>query len=264
DTGAAFDPINNTWSSISTVGAPTSRWFPFGDGAVWAGDKMIVWGGSVDGPATTNTGGIYDPVADLWSTTSVVGAPDMRKGNSLHWTGSKMIVWGGTNAAGTAFQDGGIYDPATDAWSPISTTNEDPDAPDARTNFTSVLAGTNLIIWGGSNGVELNTGAVYNISDNSWTAMATTDAPSARGYASGVWTGSKMIVWGGYSGSSFESSGGVYDPGTNVWSPTRLLNAPTGRIWHSAFWTGTKMLIWGGSTAFGHGSDVNTGGLFTP
>lgn len=262
DSGGAFDPVLNQWSNISTGGAPSPRWFPSSIGAVWTGTEMIVWGGSVFQGGmigVTNTGGRYNPSTDSWSSTTLAGAPLMRRGHTMHWAGTKLVVWGGVDDQGTAYGDGAIYDPGA-GWSPITSNN----APDARTNFTSVLAGTKMMVWGGNNGAELQTGSLYDIPGDQWIAMETTNAPLGRGYASAVWTGSKVIVWGGYSGSEFEESGGIYDPATNTWGSTQLLNAPEGRIWHSAFWTGSAMLIWGGSTAFGHGSDVISGGMFTP
>ncbi|MEY4630146.1 MAG: hypothetical protein RIQ81_266 [Pseudomonadota bacterium] len=262
DSGGAFDPVLNQWSNISAVGAPSPRWFPYSVGAVWTGTEMIVWGGSVfqDGVfGVTNTGGHYDPSSNSWSSTTLDGAPLMRRGHAMHWAGTKLVVWGGVDDQGAAYGDGAIYIPGT-GWSSITSTN----APDARTNFTSVLAGTKMMVWGGHNGSELQTGSVYDIPGNQWTAMETTNAPLGRVYASAVWTGSKVIVWGGYSGGEFEESGGIYDPATNEWGSTQLQYAPEGRIWHSAFWTGSAMLIWGGSTAFGHGSDVISGGMYTP
>src|ERR1700682_3689322 len=65
--------------------------------AIWTGSilggKMIIWGGS--NGTSLNTGGVYDPITDLWTATSLVNAPAIRAAHSAVWTGSKMIVWGG-------------------------------------------------------------------------------------------------------------------------------------------------------------------------
>src|SRR5438876_470989 len=50
-----------------------------------------------------------------------------------------------------------------DTWTPTSITN----APDARAGHTAVWTGSEMIVWGGN---ELNTGARYNPSTDSWTA----------------------------------------------------------------------------------------------
>ena len=67
----------------------------------------------------------------------------------------------------------------------------------ARIFHTAVWTGSEMIVWGGLNGVSLNTGGRYNPSTNSWTATSTTSAPDARAYHTAVWTGTQMIVWGG-------------------------------------------------------------------
>jgi hypothetical protein len=92
-----------TWTPTSTMGAPSVRVYHT---AVWAGSKMIVWGGwDTD---YTDTGGIYDPAVDTWSATSTTNAPSARYGHTAVWTGSKMIVWGGSPDTGLV-STGGVY-----------------------------------------------------------------------------------------------------------------------------------------------------------
>ena len=45
---------------------------------------MIVWGGEPVGAGgeSTNTGGVYNPVTDSWTTTSLVNAPSARASNT--------------------------------------------------------------------------------------------------------------------------------------------------------------------------------------
>ena len=81
--------------------------------------------------------------------------------------------------------------------------------------------GSEMIVWGGYNGSQLNTDGRYNPSTDSWTATSTTNAPSARQSHTAVWTGSEMIIWGGYffDGSShYFNTGGRYDPTTDSWT----------------------------------------------
>ena len=70
-------------------------------------------------------------------------------------------------------------------------------APTGRSGQTAVWTGTEMIIWGGADGVYFNTGARYNPAANSWTATTTTGAPVARSSHSAVWKNGEMIVWGG-------------------------------------------------------------------
>ena len=87
-----------------------------------------------------------------------------------------MIVWGGDDNS-RFLNTGGRYRPGTDSWTATSTTN----APTARGVHTAVWTGSEMIVWGGFDGLNmfLNTGGRYNPNTNSWTATSTTNAPSA-------------------------------------------------------------------------------------
>jgi Galactose oxidase, central domain len=143
-----------------------------------------------------------------------------------------------------------------DTWTPTSITN----APAARGVHTAVWTGSEMIVWGGYDGiVHLNTGGIYKPSVGSWVATSTTNAPEARDLQTVVWTGSEMVVWGGYPATN---TGGRYNPGTDSWVATSTTNAPVPRYEHAAVWTANEMIIWGG---FDSGSNyLNTGGRYNP
>src|SRR5881227_3047468 len=100
-----------------------------------------------------------------------------------------------------------------------------------------------MIVWGGDDGNQRNTGGRYNPSTDSWAATSTTNAPPGRLGPTAVWTGSEMIVWGGDD----LNTGGRYNPVTNSWTATNTTNAPAGRGRHTAVWTGSEMIVWGGN-----------------
>lgn len=55
--GAMYDPVNNSWSPVTTTSAPSARQYQT---TVWTGSKMIVWGGAgTDLNAPVKTGGIF-------------------------------------------------------------------------------------------------------------------------------------------------------------------------------------------------------------
>src|SRR5438093_5479250 len=138
-----------------------------------------------------------------------------------------MIVWGGRSTGGY-LNTGGRYTPSTDSWVATTTTG----APAARYLHTAVWTGSEMIVWGGSDNINVttvfNTGGRYNPSTNSWTATGTTNAPEARAGHTAVWTGSEMIVWGGQGASHpvLNTGGrycGQYPPPTPTPSPTPTL-----------------------------------------
>jgi len=158
---------------------------------------MIVWGGYAFGsPGTLGTGGRYDPVQDVWSPTSLAGAPAPRAYHTAVWTGREMIVWGGYGAE--LFNTGGRYDALADAWTPTSTTA----APFGRSQQTAVWTGREMIVWGGiydasGYSYSTNTGGRYDPAADSWSPTTTVGAPDGRELHTAVWTGTAMIVRGG-------------------------------------------------------------------
>jgi N-acetylneuraminic acid mutarotase len=169
-----------------------------------------------------------------------------------------MIVWGGAGNSGE-LNTGGRYNPGTDSWTATSTGFY---VPAARADHTAVWTGSEMIVWGGVDGVSehfFNDGGRYNPSTDSWTATSLTNAPDGRILHTAVWTGSEMIVWGGVNPSAYLSTGGRYNPGTDSWIRTSTTNAPAGRQAHTAVWTGSEMIVWGGLSNSG---DLNTGGRY--
>ncbi|MBZ5640692.1 MAG: hypothetical protein LAO51_18290 [Acidobacteriia bacterium] len=214
NTGGRYDPVSDRWSPTTTVGAPSGRIY---QSAIWTGSRMIVWGGYLVSGGTfyyCNSGGIYDPVSDSWTSTSLVGAPSPRSEHAAVWTGSRMLVWGGYAESGSGsssyFSSGGSYDPSTDTWSPTSTSG----APTGRADHSAVWTGAAMIVWGGSDpDGYLDTGGQYDPVADAWSATAITDAPGPRRYHTVVWTGNEMIVWGGDNGAGSFGDGGRYVPG---------------------------------------------------
>jgi len=164
NTGGVYDPETDTWTATSTIGAPLAR---ESYTAVWAGSKMIIWGGSYSEDVgewpqlvLLKTGAVYSPFTDTWTPTSTIGAPAAREDHTAVSTGSKMVIWGGTAANGVLVRTGSIYEPGTDTWTPTIADV----APSARAFHTAVWTGSKMIIWGGweNNGGMSNTGGVYS------------------------------------------------------------------------------------------------------
>jgi hypothetical protein len=148
------------WVNGATSNAPSAR---AGHTAVWDGQRMIVWGGTVGASAYTASGGMYDANDDVWTATSTINAPAARSGHTAVWTGSEMIVWGGQVAAGS-LGTGGRFVPGTQTWSPVTTSG----APSVRNGHVAVWTGSRMIVWGGLHLSEglLNDGALYDPSLN--------------------------------------------------------------------------------------------------
>lgn len=219
DTGARYNPATDTWSPMSTVGAPSAR---FAHMRVWTGSRMIVWGGEQPGYNYNNTGGLYDPATDTWTgATSTVNAPTPRGYSAAVWTGSRMLIWGGENPS--KFDTGYLYDPATDTWTGTTTLT---NALSARSHLSGVWTGSEMIVWGGgSGGPHLDTGARYNPLTDLWTGTTPlAGVPAARASFVAAWTGTEMLVWGGEHNGTLINTGGLYRP------PSLAAGVHTGQI----------------------------------
>jgi hypothetical protein len=232
----------------------------------WNGSKLFVWGGlGVVAPNSVfDSGGLYDDWSNSWSSLPEEGAPPPAVFLSLldpaaTVAAGRFFTWGET-AAGSA---GGTFDPTIGAWAAV-TANE---APSPRQFAVVVSTGNQIIVWGGAKnpaeGLDLDTGAVYDPVQDRWTPMTTVGAPAARNDAGGVWMGSKMMVWGGInqyvSGYGF-ASGGVYDPVADRWASVSTVNAPGGSLQPAMVWTGSRVIVWGPSGLPG----MSDGGSYDP
>jgi hypothetical protein len=209
NTGARYNPATDTWTPMSTVGAPAARNTHV---VVWTGTRMIVWGGETPGYNYMNTGGIYDPETDTWTgATTLVNAPSPRGNLAAVWTGTRMLLWGGEDPS--KFNTGYFYDPVLNAWTGSTTLT---GAPAARSHLGGVWTGDEMIVWGGgSGGPHLNTGARYDPAKDAWSAPTTLiGAPAAKATFACVWTGSEMLVWGGESNGTLVNTGARYRPPT--------------------------------------------------
>jgi len=271
--GSLYNPTSNTWSTTSATSAPAGR---YGHSAIWSGTEMILWGGG-NGFTYFPDGARYNSATSTWGTAAPACPLSVRANHTAIWTGSEMLVWGGfhsvTFGATTTFTnlaDGARYNPKTNVWTVLSTAN----APSARYLHSAVWSGTEMLVWGGCNTVvsgttstttALSSGARYNPTSDTWTALPATNAPSARYYHTAVWSGTEMIVWGGYSGTTALNTGAKFNPisvSGGAWTATgTLTGVPFARSDHTAVWTGTEMLVWGG---YGGATYLNTGARYNP
>jgi N-acetylneuraminic acid mutarotase len=143
-TGGVYRPADDSWTPISSDGAPTAR---AGAVAVWTGTEMLLFGGATTGNFgdPLDSGYAYNPATDSWRPLSTEGAPGPRADSAAEWIGDeKMLIWGGLAGVSNGF----LYDPADDTWEPI---DGGAGAPGARTRFAHALTGdSRLFIWGGN------------------------------------------------------------------------------------------------------------------
>jgi len=258
--GNRYNPSTDSWSSTTTTGAPSAR---YSHTAVFdsSNNKVLVWGGY--NGSYLNTGGMYDASVDSWSTITTTGAPSARHAHTAVFDDSnnKMIIFGGYGSGYKS--DGGVYNPSTNSWASLPSTN----TPSAREWHTAVWTGSKMIVWGGryksgSTWYYRDTGAIYNPSTNTWSAMTTTGTPAGRYSHTAIWdsTNSKMLIFGGWNGGYLNDLW-AYDLTNDSWEHLTDYNAPDTRYQHRAIIDNSnkKMMLWGGY----NGSYLNNGGVFS-
>lgn len=207
--GAIYDRATDTWTPISSDGAPSPR---SSATATWTGREVVVWGGVEHRPVSRFTaltdGRIYDPVADRWRPITSVGAPVDSIAAAV-WSGRSVVTWG-SGAAGAVSVH--AYDPTFDEWSVL------PQGPLRQGTAAPSMAWSEgaVLIYGGWLGSESATaaGAWYRPATRSWHPIAS-PAPAARGGAATVDVPGGVFVWGGALGlvdkDSFRSDGAIFE-----------------------------------------------------
>ena len=142
-------------------------------------------------------------------------------------------------------------------WVELTSANTPPGLPEQ----THTLVGDKLVVWGGDdNGTYVNTGNVFDLTTQTWSAMTTTGAPNAAGHALCCPIGDdRVFIWGGFSlpGNTdiFQEGGGIYDLTTDTWSALPTAGGPGQRAYGGAVFNGEEVVIAGG---LHYGSDPQT------
>jgi len=282
NTGARYNPANNTWTAMSTVNAPQRRAFA---SATTAGSEILVVGGLSTNEVTdcgfggcvtdlnyetVNTAARYNPAANSW--TSISNGPS-RLGHTAVWTGVDLYVWGGVfrsggygfSMHGNPVERGMKYNLAGNTWTLLST-NGAPGTPHVGWQ-TAVWSGSNLVVWGLSSAdggfYRSNYGARYIPLSDSWIPLPVNSLEDREEHTA-VWSGSQMIVWGGKEPGLADglANGARYNPSANNWSTMTTPPAtgePSERSSAAGVWTGDALIIWGGNNG---GTYLRSGGLY--
>ena len=242
------------WNRISRNIAPVGRF----KSVVWTGREAIVWGGYLGGSGPDHGavhdgeyGGRFSPLTDTWLPLAKANQPSERYEHVAVWARDAMIIWGGRakpeQAVAEIYQDGAMYYPGSDNWITVSVKN----APEARVKPSAIVAGDEVLIWGGQTFrhggrdlVPLASGGRYQILTGEWKSIATAGAPSPRHGHSAVWTGTEMIVWGGVDQRGEPlANGAVYTPSTDTWQAMELNGAPIAAPSQVAVWIPDHMVV---------------------
>jgi len=208
--------------------------------------SVFIWGGSDVNNVALDTGAIYAPATDTWTTVSkAAGMPSPRTFATCVWTGSVVVVYGGTDGgmAQMALNSGSIYDPKSGSWTAL------PKAPSARSQPLGYWDGNRVLFWGGNNGAQNNAVAGadrFNLT--SWGAAAGMGDPGAVLAPASAFDGSVLYLQGGVVGGYRQDRVSSYTGGADKWAT--LSKSLSARSSAFGIWDGSRFVVWGGNDGF--------------
>lgn len=194
-TGYKYDVVGNTWTAMSTSGAPLGRYLA---SSVAAGTDVVIWGGYNPSGGILKTGAVYHTGTNTWTAMSTTNAPA---------TGSiepAMAYYNG-NVYVISASETKRFDPVANTWTTLSP----PPFSYYGQKFTYDGNGK-MYVWGGARyffaGAPTNTGYVYNLATDTYTTISTSNAPIARSGHTVCYGNNGFMVWGGSASTGFNPS----------------------------------------------------------
>ncbi len=235
DDGFSYDPVANTWSTLSTTGAPSGRYW---HQMIALGDSFYVFGGSRDTqPGMAPDSASFDTVAGTWSAMSMTGAPSDIDSAVGDPTGNQIFVFGRINNVSNLY----IYDATGDTWT-AAATGHGLGSTAAVDQFRMAWTGSRVLGYNTFTGV----GALYDPVGDSWSTISTTGAPTNRILPASGFQDGKFIIYGGDNNN--EVGGAMYDPVADTWTALATTGEPGKR---SELWTVSTpegLFLFGGAT----------------
>lgn len=261
--GATYDPKLDRWTQIPE--APIGR--QENANAVWTGTEMIIIGSQSSDDTQRSDGKIpisaaaFDPELGSWRLladvavlpVSVYGFDTI----SAVWTGQAVVVSGAAVGADAV----AVYRPDIDEWDLVAI------PLGARSGFSSVWTGNEVIFWGGT-GIDAPSAVGYalNPETSQWRSLPPPPVVERAGHGA-VWTGGNVLMWGGTPVRPFIDSserfafGVLYDPQTDIWTQVDVED-PRPNPFDPGFelaWLGDSALLW--SPFAGRSGILTPGGM---
>jgi hypothetical protein len=262
--GAAFDPATGRWHRIAGVGPRTMGFL--GAPSVWTGRQLFVANeacpppkdGSGPPASCPPRAGLYNPVTNRWTRTTLPGGLYGLDVQTLVWTGRDVIL------AGVNFNNGRLgvaaYNPATGRWRTIT-----PAVPVGhRAESVTMTATTSRLIlwsmWSRGKGTRSPSGVdVLSMGPGGTWRDVTDRWPQHRTIPAAFFTGSSILVSPGQRWCSLRCRekttstfpGYFVDPVTMA--RTTIPAGPIGSLGPEFVWTGRAILAVN-NTTIGTGS----------
>lgn len=201
NSGGIYDPISDSWESITLTDAPSARYQHV---AIWHSDHMLIFGGRNWLNQLLRSGAAYNPETDTWTAIDNTGAP----AGALHFgffSETKGLVIPGNPIS--------FFDFNQNQWTTVQENQS--ITIQSHTDSAYALCGSRAFMFGGMNlgGDFPNQGVLFDIASEQWTSLPTQSAPSGRRNHSGICAGNSFIVWGGVQDPATTlNTGGIFTP----------------------------------------------------
>lgn len=142
--GYRYNPISNSWTTMSAINAPTARNFYL---SCFTGTELLIWGGldATNGTAL-NTGFRYNLAGNSWNGMTTTNAPGFLFGAACVIDGNAMYVYGGSSS-NVYSNKMNRYDLVTNTWTQNTPAGT---AVPVRSNANMMSAGGFIYMFGGT------------------------------------------------------------------------------------------------------------------
>jgi N-acetylneuraminic acid mutarotase len=247
-----FDPMKNSWSTISATGTFTLR---ASLASCVVDNKIYVFGGAIGPEKPSNMSNaleVFDPALNSWSTPKTTGTFTPRNNLCACAIDGKIYTLGGYDAhAPGDLNVLEVFDPKTNSWSsPVTTGSFTPHGA-----FSANVIDGKIYAIGGFNDKGqkghrvLSSVEVFDPKTNSWSAPEVHGTFRARLlHSSGVIDGKIYIIGGTPDMVNPLTSDivQVFDPKTNSWSNPTVTGTFTPRSYLSCAVVNEKLYAIGG------------------
>src|ERR1039457_7206525 len=214
--------------------------------------KVLLAGGSSEGPVTLQSTQLYDPVAGTFSATGSLNTPRNYHTDTLLRNGKVLIAGGYGYSQELASAE--LYDPVAGTFTPSTGT-----MPVAMAGHTATLLQNGQVLLAGGMPAGLNSAQLYNPTTDSF-SLTGSMANAREFFTATLLPNGKVLVAGGWNGTELASCE-LYDPNDGTFSPGG--NMTTARSSHSAVLLSTgNVLLAGGE--FSPGAYLASAELYNP
>ncbi|KAK2964791.1 putative Actin-fragmin kinase [Blattamonas nauphoetae] len=220
------------------------------------GDDLYVFGGDL-GQDFNNELYKYNFTFNTWTRIPVAGCiPAARSSHEACIYGDELFIYGGGGDFELVFGTISAFSFETYTWRRVVPAPAQ-KIPKARRNHASVLRGSKMYIFGGTDGHNrMQDTWFYDFETNLWTEIKETGGqPPAREMHSLVVYRNSMYLFGGL-GDEILGDMWQFNFESNQWSEVLTIKPATPRYRHSAVVNGPSMFIFGGQDSMNRLNDI--------